>query len=95
MDDFRCIAVLGRGEFGKVLLSQHQPTNDYCAIKALKKAEILHQNDLDDVQSERRIFQTITDAQHPFLVNLKACFQSLVSFFIYRMTLFLQNSITF
>ena len=82
MDDFRCIAVLGRGHFGKVLLSQYKPTNDYYAIKALKKAEILDRNDWYDLQSERRIFQTISDAQHPFIVNLNACFQSSVSLFI-------------
>ena len=79
MDDFHCIDVLGRGQFGKVLLSKYKLTKDYYAIKALKKAEILSGNNVDMLKSERRIFQTITDAQHPFLVNLKACFQSCVS----------------
>ncbi|KAA3672395.1 protein kinase N [Paragonimus westermani] len=75
MRDFRCIAVLGRGHFGKVLLTQHKD-NQYYAVKALKKAEILYRNEVDTLLAEKRIFQIITDAQHPFLINLIACFQT-------------------
>ncbi|KAF7254892.1 hypothetical protein EG68_08507 [Paragonimus skrjabini miyazakii] len=75
MSDFRCIAVLGRGHFGKVLLTQHKD-NQYYAVKALKKAEILYRNEVDTLLAEKRIFQIITDAQHPFLINLIACFQT-------------------
>ena len=91
MNDFRRVAVLGKGHYGKVLLSQCKHTKDYYAIKGLSKAGILHRNDLDNLLSERRIFQTITDAGHPFLVNLKACFQSSVSFINLHKTLLLQN----
>ncbi|CAL8074903.1 unnamed protein product, partial [Calicophoron daubneyi] len=76
MTDFRCIAVLGRGHFGKVLLTQYKPDGQYYAIKALKKAEIIHRNEVDTLMAEKRIFQTITEAQHPFLINLIACFQT-------------------
>ncbi|KAM3185750.1 hypothetical protein ACTXT7_005721 [Hymenolepis weldensis] len=76
LDDFRFVAVLGRGHFGKVLLAESKKTKKYYALKTLKKAEILFRNEIDSLISEKRIFQTITEARHPFLVNLVACFQS-------------------
>ncbi|CAH8443515.1 unnamed protein product [Heterobilharzia americana] len=76
MIDFRTVAVLGRGHFGKVLLAQYRQNNQYYAIKALKKAEIIFRNEVDTLLAEKRIFQIITDAQHPFLINLIACFQT-------------------
>ncbi|KAL5108689.1 Serine/threonine-protein kinase N2 [Taenia crassiceps] len=76
LDDFRFVAVLGRGHFGKVLLAESRKTKKYYALKTLKKAEILFRNEIDSLISEKRIFQTITEAKHPFLVNLVACFQS-------------------
>nr|CAH8827025.1 unnamed protein product [Trichobilharzia regenti] len=76
MIDFRTVAVLGRGHFGKVLLAQYRENSKYYAIKALKKAEIIFRNEVDTLLAEKRIFQIITDAQHPFLINLIACFQT-------------------
>uniref|UniRef100_A0A3Q0KRA8 Serine/threonine kinase n=1 Tax=Schistosoma mansoni TaxID=6183 RepID=A0A3Q0KRA8_SCHMA len=76
MIDFRTVAVLGRGHFGKVLLSQYHRDNKYYAIKSLKKAEIIFRNEVDTLLTEKRILQIITDAQHPFLINLIACFQT-------------------
>ncbi|VDP71335.1 unnamed protein product, partial [Schistosoma mattheei] len=81
MIDFRTVAVLGRGHFGKVLLSQYHRDNKYYAIKSLKKAEIIFRNEVDTLLTEKRILQIITDAQHPFLINLIACFQTKVSTF--------------
>ncbi|VDO06439.1 unnamed protein product [Rodentolepis nana] len=76
LDEFRFVAVLGRGHFGKVLLAESKKTRKYYALKTLKKAEILFRNEIESLISEKRIFQTITEARHPFLVNLVACFQS-------------------
>ena len=47
MEDFKPIAVLGRGHFGKVLLSQHRRTGNMYAIKALKKGDILARDEID------------------------------------------------
>ncbi|TNN18516.1 Serine/threonine-protein kinase N2 [Schistosoma japonicum] len=76
MIDIRPVAVLGRGHFGKVLLAQYHRDKKYYAIKALKKAEIIFRNEVDTLLAEKRIFKIITDAQHPFLINLFACFQT-------------------
>lgn len=79
MEDFRFVAVLGRGHFGKVFLAESRHNKKYYALKTLKKAEILFRNEIDSLTAEKRIFQTITEARHPFLVNLVACFQAMVS----------------
>ena len=76
MADFRCIAVLGRGHFGKVLLSEYRRTGELFAVKALKKAEIIAREEVDSLMSEKRIFEAANAIRHPFLVNLFACFQT-------------------
>ncbi|XP_062846959.1 serine/threonine-protein kinase N1b [Trichomycterus rosablanca] len=74
LQDFRLVAVLGRGHFGKVLLSEHSG-NQY-AIKALKKGDIIARDEVESLMCEKRIFEVVTDSHHPFLVNLFACFQT-------------------
>jgi hypothetical protein len=76
LDSFRLISVLGRGHFGKVILSQSKSNQQYFAIKALKKADILHREEVESLMSEKRIFEIINRGRHPFLINLFACFQT-------------------
>ncbi|XP_054832004.1 serine/threonine-protein kinase N1-like isoform X2 [Eublepharis macularius] len=76
MDDFRFAAVLGRGHFGKVLLSELRRTGELFAIKALKKGDIVARDEVESLMCEKRIFEVVTHARHPFLVNLFACFQT-------------------
>jgi hypothetical protein len=42
LQNFRFVSVLGRGHFGKVILSQYKTTNEFYAIKALKKGKVIH-----------------------------------------------------
>lgn len=76
MGSFRLLSVLGRGHFGKVILAQYKPTNEYFAIKALKKGDIIARDEVDSLLSEKRIFEVANAIRHPFLVNLFACFQT-------------------
>ncbi|XP_058024644.1 serine/threonine-protein kinase N1 isoform X1 [Ahaetulla prasina] len=76
MDDFHFVAVLGRGHFGKVLLSELRRTKELFAIKALKKGDIVARDEVESLMCEKRIFEIVTQARHPFLVNLFACFQT-------------------
>ncbi|XP_053103814.1 serine/threonine-protein kinase N2 isoform X1 [Hemicordylus capensis] len=76
LQDFRCCAVLGRGHFGKVLLAEYKNTNEMFAIKALKKGDIVARDEVDSLMCEKRIFETVNNVRHPFLVNLFACFQT-------------------
>ncbi|XP_030669428.1 serine/threonine-protein kinase N2-like isoform X2 [Nomascus leucogenys] len=76
LQDFRCYAVLGRGQFGKVLLAEYKHTNEMFAIKALKKGDIVARDEVDILMREKRIFETVNSVRHPFLMNLFACFQT-------------------
>uniref|UniRef100_A0AAZ3RZA5 protein kinase C n=1 Tax=Oncorhynchus tshawytscha TaxID=74940 RepID=A0AAZ3RZA5_ONCTS len=76
LQDFKLIAVLGRGHFGKVLLSEYKRTGSVYAIKALKKGDIVARDEVDSLMCEKRIFETVNSSHHPFLVNLFACFQT-------------------
>ncbi|NXL46345.1 PKN2 kinase, partial [Podilymbus podiceps] len=76
LEDFHCIAMLGRGHFGKVLLAQYKPTGKLYAIKALKKKDIIRRDEIDSLNCEKRIFEVVNSSDHPFLVNMFACFQT-------------------
>ena len=70
MDQFRTIAVLGRGHFGKVLLGEYRSTATIYAIKALKKADIFARDEVESLMCEKRILATCTNYGHPFLIHL-------------------------
>uniref|UniRef100_A0A3P8WG88 protein kinase C n=1 Tax=Cynoglossus semilaevis TaxID=244447 RepID=A0A3P8WG88_CYNSE len=75
-EDFKLVAVLGRGHFGKVLLSESRRSGALFAIKALKKGDIVARDEVESLMCEKRIFETVNSSHHPFLVNLFACFQT-------------------
>ncbi|NXG48401.1 PKN2 kinase, partial [Psilopogon haemacephalus] len=77
LEDFHCIAVLGRGHFGKVvLLAQYKATGKLFAIKALKKKDIIRRDEIESLSCEKRIFEVVNSSDHPFLVTMFACFQT-------------------
>lgn len=76
LDDFQFLAVLGKGNFGKVMLAESRQTLALCAIKVLKKDFIVENDEADSVKSEKRVFLTANKAMHPFLLNLHCCFQT-------------------
>ncbi|EHH59287.1 Serine/threonine-protein kinase N1 [Macaca fascicularis] len=76
LEDFKFLAVLGRGHFGKVLLSEFRPSGELFAIKALKKGDIVARDEVESLMCEKRILAAVTNAGHPFLVNLFGCFQT-------------------
>ncbi|KAI0979793.1 hypothetical protein GJ496_002991, partial [Pomphorhynchus laevis] len=77
IDDFRFITVLGRGHFGKVLFAFCKSLDKYVAVKALKKIDVISRDEQDSLMSEKRIFEIINAAKHPFLINLYGCMQTL------------------
>ncbi|XP_053328904.1 serine/threonine-protein kinase N3 isoform X2 [Spea bombifrons] len=76
LEDFSCVAVLGKGHFGKVLLAEYKATGKLYAIKALKKRDIVSRDEFESLQCEKRIFEVVNSSGHPFLVNMFACFQT-------------------
>ncbi len=64
--DYDILATIGLGTFGRVRLVKHKQTGKFFAAKILKKIEILKSKQIDHVQNESQILNTL---HHPFIVN--------------------------
>lgn len=73
LDDFTLVKVLGRGAFGKVMLVNKDKRT--FAMKILKKEMIINNNNIQYLELERSILKIVSDAKHPFLMQMLHCFQ--------------------
>ncbi|KAJ2797302.1 Serine/threonine kinase, partial [Coemansia helicoidea] len=76
IDDFKFIKVLGKGNFGKVMLSEEKSSSKLYAIKVLKKEFIVENDEFESTRSEKRVLMIANKDQHPFLIGLHSCFQT-------------------
>ncbi len=76
LDHFNFLAVLGKGNFGKVMLAETKASKQLYAIKVLKKEFIIENDEVESVRSEKRVLLIANKERHPFLINLHACFQT-------------------
>jgi serine/threonine protein kinase len=69
---FKQLKVIGKGAFGKVFLVQKENTNEYYAMKRLKKSELKNKKQKEHILNER---DTLIKLNHPFIVKLYYAFQ--------------------
>uniref|UniRef100_A0A8C4M7I1 Protein kinase N1 n=1 Tax=Equus asinus asinus TaxID=83772 RepID=A0A8C4M7I1_EQUAS len=60
LEDFKFLAVLGRGHFGKVLLSEFRPSGELFAIKALKKGDIVARDEVERWDPARALWEPLS-----------------------------------
>lgn len=73
INHFEIVRVIGRGSFGKVYLVIQKETNEYYAMKVLKKESISTKSQKNHTFAERKILQVIDS---PFIVKLHYAFQN-------------------
>ncbi|ORY97646.1 kinase-like domain-containing protein [Syncephalastrum racemosum] len=76
LDDFDLLVVLGRGNFGKVMLAQYRKDKQVYAMKVLKKQDMVDNEDIQSARCEKQAFLNASREHHPFLVGLHSCFHT-------------------
>ena len=75
ISDFDVGVTLGTGSFGRVRFATHIQTNEHYAVKMLRKVDLIKFRQVEHVKSEKSILRSLSEDQHPFIVNMAASFQ--------------------
>ena len=72
IDNFHLLCTVGKGSFGRVILSMNRRDNRYYALKVLDKKRLIKDKQVKHVLNERTILNA---SDHPNIVNLHFCFK--------------------
>ena len=78
-DSFRRLCVLGRGNYGKVVLAEKKDTGELFAIKSVHKKRLAMADKIHTIISERN---TLINATNPFVVSLHYAYQTPTKFYL-------------
>jgi serine/threonine protein kinase len=73
VDDFLILKLIGKGAYGKVFLVRKKDSEEVCAMKILKKKEMIKREQVIHVKTEKRIMEMV---DHPFIVKLRYAFHN-------------------
>lgn len=73
VDDFKLLAVVGRGAYGKVFQVCKTDDGRIYAMKVLRKSEVVRRKVVKHMQNERQVLEVV---RHPFVVSLRYAFQT-------------------
>eukprot|EP00946_MAST-07B_sp_MAST-7B-sp1_P000052 g52.t1 len=76
IDDFEILEPLSRGAYGRIFLARDLSTDEYVAIKVMRKSELVRKNRVDFIIAEQQIMANVAKEALPFVVSLKSSFQS-------------------
>ncbi|KAJ3356586.1 camp-dependent protein kinase catalytic subunit [Allomyces javanicus] len=77
--DLEIKQTLGTGSFGRVHLVRLRSSGKYCAMKVLKKAEVVKHKQVEHTLNEKGILEQL---DHPFLVGLHSTFQDSANLYL-------------
>lgn len=79
LEDFEMKTTLGTGSFGRVRLVKFKPTNEYFALKILRKTRVIEMKQENHIKWEKKILSSI---RHPFIVNIETSFQNKIFLYL-------------
>ena len=79
LDDFIVHRTLSRGAFGEVLLARKRSTQDYYAIKVMRKRDLVRKNQMNYVLNERILMARMDS---PYIIKLFYSFQTVESLYM-------------
>lgn len=75
----RYLFAMQSGELCQVMLARYVETGDLFAVKILKKASIIDNDEVDSLLAERHVFSCANEGACPFLVSCHGIFQNEVA----------------
>ncbi|EAX89525.1 AGC family protein kinase, partial [Trichomonas vaginalis G3] len=79
IESFKVLSVLGRGNYGKVMLAEKIDSGELFAIKSVHKKRLALAGKVHTMLSERN---TLINASNPFIVKLFYAFQNATKFYL-------------
>ncbi len=81
LENYQILKLIGKGNFGKVVLAKQIPTGLLVAIKAIPKSAVEENDEIENIFIERDIFKITNKESHPFLVQLVSFFEDGKNFY--------------